>query len=33
MLEILDRIEADRAVPLTEAESEKFKYLLDAYVG
>ena len=33
MLAILDRIEADRTVPLTDSESKTFKYLLDAYVG
>ena len=33
MLELLDRIEADRTVDLTSSESKTFKYLLDAYVG
>ena len=33
MLELLDRIEADRSVDLTTNESKTFKYLLDAYVG
>ena len=29
MLELLDRIEADRSVDLTTTESKMFKYLLD----
>ena len=29
MLELLDRIEADRSVDLTTTESKTFKYLLD----
>ena len=33
MLELLDRIEADRSVDLTTTESKTFKYLLDSYVG
>ena len=33
MLELLDKIEADRSVDLTSSESKTFKYLLDSYVG